>query len=434
MENVIVLAIFTFGLIMVFMASGMWISGALGLVGVILLTFFVGRGQESMIGPILFNTINSFTFTAIPLFVFMGEIILHSGLSDKLYKGATKLVGFFPGGLLHTNIAACSLFAAVSGSSMATAATIGTVALPELEKRKYNRRLMYGSLAGGGTLGVLIPPSIPLIIYGAIVGESVGRLFMAGVFPGLILAGLFMCYIGGTAILRPHLVPDRLRFSLRSMASSVFDLWSIIVLIFIVLGTIYLGLATPTEAASLGAFTALVFCALYRRLTWQVLKESGLSALRVACWAMLIVIGAQVLAMGLSFLKVPAQLAAMVSSWPVHRMVTLVGISFLYLLLGTMMDAIPMILLTLPVIAPIMESLGFSAIWFGIVLVIYVEMGQITPPVGVNLFVIHGLTGRKNLGDIILGVVPFLVCQVVLLILLAAFPNIAIWLPSKMFR
>lgn len=435
MENAGLILLLTFGLIVLLLFSGMWISLALGLAGIIIYYLFIG-GMKAVgtLGFLQFNIVNVFTFTMFPIFIFMGEILLSSGMSDKLYRGATPWVGFLPGGLLHTNIAACAIFSAVSGSSMATAATIGTVAVPELEKRGYSRKLLLGSLAAGGTLGILIPPSAIMVIYGVFVNESIGKLFMGGVFPGIILAGSFMLYIASASIVRPGLAPERIRVSLRDMVRSIPLLAPVVALIFLVMGTIYLGLATPTESAAMGATGALIFCALYRKLTWQVLRQAGLAALQITAWAMFILVGAQIIAMGLAWLGVTKQLAQWVASLGMPRLGILVMVSFLYLVLGCFMDGISMMLLTLPVIYPIMMSQGFDSVWFGIMMVIFVEMGQVTPPVGVNLFVIHGISGRKNFNDIVIGITPFLVCMVIVLIVLTAFPNLALWLPSKMVK
>lgn len=422
------------GLILIFLAGGMWIAAAMGLVGIILLVFFVGGGKIGMIGMLQFNSINSFLFTCAPLFIFMGQIIMYSGLADKLYKGATDLVGFLPGGLVHTNVAACAIFAAISGSSTATAATIGTVAIPQVRGRGYDKKLVYGSLAAGGTLGPLIPPSLVMIIYGAVVGESIGKLFIGGVFPGLALAGLFMLYIGGATLLRPSLAPERLRFSLNKLLRGLVDIWPVAVLIFMVLGTIYLGLATPTEAAAIGATMSLIFCAAYRKLTWQVLMKSGIEALVISCWALFIVVAASVLAMALSALHLPAQLAAMVSSFEVSRYVILALVILLYVILGMFIDSISMMLLTLPVIYPLMITLGFDSVWFGILLVVLIEVGMVTPPYGLNCFIIHGISGGDNIMDVIMGVIPFMICMFVLLILLIIFPDLALWLPAHMFE
>lgn len=434
MENPWVITLIVSGLILFLLAAGTAISMALGLVGFGVLFFLVGGGLEGMIGRLQYNMTDNFIITALPLFVFMGEIILHSGAGEKLYKGLTAWVSFLPGGLLHTNIASCAVFAAVSGSSIVTAATIGMVAIPELEKRGYNRRLVYGSLAGGGTLGILIPPSVIMVIYGAFVSESIGKLFIGGIFPGLILAGLFMTYIGAVSVLRPKMAVERLKPSLRAMGSSTLEIFPTLVLIFMVLGTIYLGLAGPTEAAAMGAFGALVICALYRKLTWQVLKVSTLGALKITSWVWLIAIGAMIVSMSLSMLKVPEQLALEIASLELSRLGILTIIVIFYIILGCFVDAIAMMLLTLPVMYPLMMALGFDSVWFGIMMVVFIEMGQITPPVGVNLYVIHGITGKKHFKDIVIGVVPFFLCQIVLIVLLTAFPSLVTWLPSKMFK
>ncbi len=434
MDSLWVTLAITIGLVLLLLASGLWVSLALGAVGVILLFFFVGGGLAEMIGMLQMNTINNFTYTMIPLFVFMGELVFRSGMADKVYKGATPLVGFLPGGLLHTNIAACAVFSAVTGSSMACAATIGSVAVPEMEKRGYNRSLLTGSLAAGGSLGILIPPSLILIIYGAFVNESIGQLFMGGVFPGMALAGLFMLYIGIASVIRPGVAPERIKFSPRAIVFSLPDIVPMLVLILLVLASIYLGLATPTEAAAMGSFVALVFCALYRRLTWPVLKKATFEAVVITSWALLIVIGAQLMSMALSYLGVATQLAKWVVSLGMSRLVVFALIVIMYVILGMFIDSMSMLLLTLPITYPLMMGLGFSSVWFGVVLVVLCEMAVITPPVGINLYVLHGLTGRKHLKEIVLGIIPFFLCMVAMIVLLTAFPGIVTWLPRQMIK
>jgi len=434
MDNPAVICAIVFIAVLVLLTTGIWIAAAIALVGIILLAFVVGGGKISMVGMLQFNMLNNFTFTCIPLFIFMGEMILHGQLGDKLYRGASALVGFLPGGLLHTNIVSCAFFAAVSGTSMATAATIGMVAIPEMEKRGYDRKLVLGSLAAGGTLGILIPPSAAMIVYGMFVGESIGRLFIGGVFPGLVLAGLFMTYIGVMSLMRPQLVPSRGKISLRAMLLSVTDIWPFLVLIFLVLGTIYLGLATPTEAAAMGSVTSILFCAIYRRLNWQVLKAATLAAVQITCWLMFIMIGAYVLAMGLSFLRVPMNLAKWVTAVEIGRVYIFIMVCFLYIVLGCFMDGTSMLLLTITVVYPVMMSLGFDSVWLGIILVILQEMGQITPPVGVNLFVIHGISGKKYFRDIVMGSIPFFILMNVMVVILYIFPDLVLWLPGQMIQ
>lgn len=432
MESIWFLSVM-FLVVLLLIASGMWISVALGVVGVGMLVFFVGGGKLSGIGMLQFNTVNTFSFIALPLFLFMGEIILHAKISEKFYKAATSWVGFLPGGLLHTNIAACTVFSAISGASMATAAAIGMVAIPEMEKRGYDRPLLLGSLACGGTLGILIPPSMAMILYGCFVGESVGQLFMGGVFPGLIMASLFMLYIAGVSLLRPGKVPQREKFSLKTVVFSSLQSVPIVLLIFMVLGTIYLGVATPSEAAAMGALFSLILCAAYRRLTWRVLKGALLAAVEITSWLLLIVIGAKVIAMALAYLQIPQALAEGILLLGVDRIVLLVIISLMYIALGCFMDGISMMLLTLPVFYPMLMTQGFSSIWVGILLVILIEIGQITPPMGVNLYVIHGITGKKYLGDILKGAIPFVIIMVFMIVIITAFPEVVLWLPRQMF-
>jgi len=434
MESAPAVLAITVGMILVLLANGMWIACALGVVGFILLAYFVGGGMVGMLGVIQFNSVAVFTFTMLPLFIFMGEIILRSGMSQRMYEGANTFVGFLPGGLLHTNIVACSIFAAVSGSSMATAATIGTVAVPELQKRGYDQKLLTGSLAAGGTLGILIPPSMGFIIYGVFVQESIGKLFMAGIFPGIILAGLFMLYIAIRSIIDPRVAPERSKLSLKAMVAGFTNVMPFVVLMLMVMGTIYLGLCTPTESAAMGAVIATIFCALYRKLTWQVIKEASVAAAVLTAWALFIVIGAQIMAMGLSMLKVPAHVAATVASLEVNRLVILALVVFMYIILGMFLESISMMLLTLPVTYPLMMSLGFDSVWFGVVIVLMSEMALITPPVGLNLYVIHGITGRKYLDDIIKGSIPFFLCMLGFVAVLTAFPSLATWLPSQMIQ
>lgn len=434
MESPLLIGVILIVLVLVCLASGMWVSLALGLVGMISLFFFVGGRVTELIGAVEFNALNLFAYTAIPLFVFMGTVILSSGMSQRLYEGATSWVGFLPGGLLHTNIAACAFFAAISGSSSATSVTIGIVAVPELERRGYDRRLIAGSIAAGGTLGILIPPSLGFIVYGAFVQESIGQLFIAGVFPGLTLSALFMLYIGVHTLVNPGIAPDREKASLRAMARSVLYIWPMLVLIFVVLGTIYLGVATPTESAALGVVMALVFSAFYRRLNWQVVKEAGLSAIRITSWVMFIVVGAMVLSLGLSFLRVPQNLVAWAVSLGVNRFVMLAIVVLIYIVFGMFLDSTSMVLVTLPVVYPLMMGLGFDSVWFGVLIVVMMEMANVTPPVGISLYVVHGMMGQKNFNDIVKGITPFFICMNILVVLLVAFPSLALWLPRHMIR
>jgi len=432
MENVGLIIAIVFGGILLLIASGMWISMALGLVGVVTIYVLVGGQLGGMLGILQFNVNSSFVMTAIPLFVFMGAVLYRSELSGRLYKGSTPLVGFLPGGLLHTNILSCAIFAAVSGSSTATAATIGTIAIPHQTQEGYDRKLIFGSIAGGGTLGILIPPSIVMIIYGAMTGQPVGKLFMGGLIPGIALALLFMIYIGIRVGRHPDLAPKRLKLSGRAALFAIREIWPVLFLILVVLGTIYTGVATPTESAALGASGALMLAAAYRKLNWQMIKETGLSAVQLTSWLMFIMVAAKVVSMGLAWLEVPAKLSAIILSAELNKMMLLAILVAFYMVLGCFILGMAVVILTIPVVCPVLFALGFDPIWVGVLLVITVEMGQITPPVGTVLFVVHSLTEKKFFGDVINGVIPFLICMVLLIIIITAFPALTTWLPHTM--
>lgn len=435
MDNPVLIMVVVFAILLLLLATGMWIGVAMGLVGIGLLVLFTkGTAILQVLGSSQFATTSTFQMTAAPLFIFMGQIIMYSGLAKQLYKAATPWVSFLPGGLIHTNILSCSIFAALCGSSMATCATISSVAIPEELPRNYDRKLVFGSLAAGGTLGVLIPPSVVMIMYAALVDESVGQLFIAGVFPGLTLSGLFMLYIAAISILRPGLAPKERRGTMREMASSVVNMGPIVFLIFMVLGTIYMGLATPTEAAGLGAFFAMVICAIYRKLSWKVVRASALESVKITSWVMFIMIGANVLTTGLAISQAPAGITELIVSLEVSRYILLALVVIFYVILGMFMEAVSMLLLTIPLVYPIMMALGFNSVWFGVLCVIFLEMGVITPPVGTNLFVIHGISGKKYLRDVMVSTTPFVILMLVLITMLAAFPELALWLPGKMFQ
>ena len=431
MENLALITALILGLLVLFLLSGMWIGPAIAAVGIVIYILFIG-GSLDIIGMVQFNVLNSFIWTAMPLFILMGHIVFRCGLGDKLYTGAAPLVGILPGGLLHTNILSCAIFAASSGSSLATAATMGPIAIPELKKRNYDKRMIFGSIAAGGTLGIMIPPSIPLIVYGAWVGESVGKLFIAGIFPGIMFAGLFMTYIALSAVLSPGKTPEREKVNPKAMLLGLKDILPVGILIFFVLGTIYLGVATPTEAAALGTFGAIIIAAIYRRLQWRAFKESIVETVTVNGMMILIIVGTQILSMTLSDLRIPARIAEFVASAGIHRGLVFISIVCMYLVLGCFIDALSMTLLTLPITYPLMMSLGFNSVWFGVIVTLMSEIALITPPVGMILFIIQGVSG-EDLSEVVYGTLPFIVLLLVGAGLLYAFPDIAIWLPQQMF-
>jgi tripartite ATP-independent transporter DctM subunit len=423
----LMLVVILFGLLL----AGVWIAIALGMVGILGMAVIDPTSIKG-VGLITWDTLDSFVLTAVPLFLFMGSIILHSGISERFYKGLSKWLDYVPGSLAHSNVIACSIFAAISGSSVATAAAIGAIAIPEMESRGYDRPLTYGSLAAGGTLGILIPPSIAFILYGAIIGESVGRLFIAGIIPGVLLSGLFLLYVGLRTVLDPRLVPrGEHRATWRERLHGLADVLPIFLLMFLVLGGIYMGLATPTEAAALGVVGALLIALMTGRLRWKVLKLSVNDAIKANSMILFIVVGAQIMSYSLVTAGIPRAIIALITGLQVTPAVIFAFICLMYLVLGCFMDALSLMLLTLPVVYPVMMALGYDPVWFGVVLVILLEVGLITPPVGMNLFVIQGLTD-KPLSLVAWGSLPYVIMMLVMVVLLALYPGLAIWLPSKM--
>lgn len=414
------------------LVGGVWIAIALGMVGIIGITLV----QPSLlpgIASVLWDTTDSFVLTAVPLFLFMGAILMNSGVSERFYQGLTPWLERVPGGLAQSNIVACAIFAALCGSSVATAGAIGSVAIPEMRKRGYDEGVTAGTLAAGGTLGILIPPSIPLIIYGSTVGESIGRLFAAGLVPGIMLTLFFMIFLALQTKLKPGLIPvDDRHYSWIERLRTVPAILPILVLIFVVLGGIYAGVMTPTEAAGVGVTGALLVAVLYRALSWTVLKRSALETVRINSMILFIVVGAQLMSFALVSAGIPRGIVAIIEGLSTSRWVILGVIIVAYIGLGCLMDALSLMLLTLPVVYPIIQMQGFDPIWFGVVLVMLLELGLITPPVGINLFVIQGVSHRP-FGEVARGALPYAVVMLVAILVLVAFPELVLWLPDKIF-
>jgi C4-dicarboxylate transporter DctM subunit len=426
-SSTIILAVFLFGLLL----SGVWIAITLGMVGIFML-LLISPLSLTGIGIIVWDTLNSFVLTAVPLFLFMGSIILNSGLSRDFYQGLTKWLDRIPGSLAHSNILACSIFSAISGSSVATAAAIGAIAIPEMDNRGYDKPVTYGTLAAGGTLGILIPPSIILILYGSMIGESVGRLFIAGIVPGILLTVLFFIYIIIRTVIDPSLVPrDEARATWVERFRGLMGILPIILLMFLILGGIYFGLVTPTEAAAMGVVGAMVLSAARRQLKWKALKASLEDAMKANSMLLFIVVGAQIMSYSIVTAGIPRGIVAMITSLKVDPGFLFAFLCMMYLALGCFMDAVSLMLLTLPVVYPVVMALGYDPVWFGIVLVILLEMGLITPPVGMNLFIIQGIA-KSPLGSVVRGAFPFVIIMLVMTVLLYLFPGLALWLPSKM--
>jgi tripartite ATP-independent transporter DctM subunit len=422
-------------LLFVCFAAGLEVALALGLAGVLGLVWLKGwQIGLGVVGSIAWSNSTNFNFVAVPLFVFMSAVLLHSGIGRSLYTAVARWVAILPGGLAIASVIACAIFAAVSGSSVATAATIGMIAIPEMERRVYARPLIVGSLAAGGTLGILIPPSIPMIIFGVMTETSVGKLYLAGLVPGALLTLAFAGYIMAYALLwpaaAPHAPEDRVPF--RERLRSLRDVGPVVLLILVVLGSMYFGVVTPTEAAALGASVSLVLALLARGLSWAGLARALHQTVRITAMIMLIIIFASIFSHVIALIGLPKALfgAAAGLGWPPWALFALI---FLFLLgIAYALEELSVMIIMLPILFPLVTGLGFDPIWFGIIMVIWLEIGFITPPVGLNLFVIQGLMPGSSARDITRGTTPFVLLMVLLVVVLFFLPELALWLPRTM--
>jgi tripartite ATP-independent transporter DctM subunit len=414
------------------LGSGVWIGLTLSGVAWIGMQLFSSRPAGDAMAVTIWGSASSWTLTALPLFVWMGEILFRTRLSQDMFRGLAPWMQALPGRLLHVNVAGCTIFAAVSGSSAATCATIGKMSLPELARRGYPDGIAIGSLAGAGTLGLLIPPSIIMIVYGVTAEVSISQLFIAGVLPGLMLAGLFSGYLMFWAWRHPHLVPPadaplRLREKLRESRHLI----PIVGLIVAVLGSIYSGIATATEAAAVGVVGSLVISALQGSLNWATFKESLLGGVRLYCMIALILAGAAFLTLSMGYIGLPRHLAEWIATLGLSKFELLLALMLFYILLGCFLDGISMVVLTMGVIMPTVQKAGIDPLWFGIFIVLVVEMAQITPPVGFNLFVMQGMT-KRDIGWIARVTLPFFFLMIAAVGLIYLFPGIVTALPKQM--
>lgn len=422
------------GVFLALLMVGMWIPFAISVTAALYIYMASGFAGFNALGLVSWGSTYSFTLTAIPLFILMAEIMLASGLSHRVYRGMTHLVRFLPGGLLQTNIAGCAMFSAISGSSVATAAAIGSIALPQLEERGYQDKISTGTIVAGGTLGILIPPSIALIIYGTFTDTSISKLFMAGVLPGLLLAGLFMAYVALRCKLNPALAPkgqaaeDRAPIPWGEVAG---DLLPFSVLILFVMGSLYLGFATPTEAAAVGACMAFVIARIWGTMDGKTFVLALSKTVHISAAILFIVFSAYLFSFAIGMVGLTDELADLLESWNLSTMQLLLVVVLVYTVLGMLMDSIGMMVITIPVLSPIMMNYGVDPIWFGVLVVVLIELGQITPPAGLNLFVVKTIS-RVSLGDIVRGSLPFCALFYVLIALLIAVPGLALWIPSHM--
>ena len=420
-----------FVLLIALMSLGLHVAFVMFILSLVGAVFYLGLPAALEYGTQYWSANNNFVLVSVPLFILLGELLVRGGFTDKMYRSLSDWLSPLPGGLLHSNIGASALFAAVSGSSVATAATIGTVALPAFKQRGYNARLVLGTIAAGATLGILIPPSINMIIYGAMTNTSVGKLYAAGVVPGLLLTALFMVVVVIACLWKPSYAGAKGPAApLGEKLVRLLDLVPPLTVIILVMGSIYAGWATPTESAALGVVVSALLCAGYGRLTIKVLLESFLTTLSITSMIMLIAAAAFYLNFVLGMMGVPDMLTKFVTGMKASPGQIIFVLTVLYLILGCFLDALAMVVGTIPIVFPIVVALGIDPVWFGIFLVIMAELALITPPVGMNLYVVQGVRGEGNIIDVIYGVVPFLVVMLLLVALIWFFPAIVMWLPG----
>ena len=430
--NEVFLTIFFISLLLFLLGSGVWVALSMIAVSAIGMVLFTTRPVGDAMASTIWGTSSSWTLTALPLFVWMGEILFRTKLSENLFKGLAPWLSRLPGGLIHVNVLGCALFAAISGSSAATVATVGKMSIPELRKRKYPEKLLLGSLAGSGTLGLLIPPSIILIIYGVTIEDSIAKLFMAGILPGIMLAILFMTYVIIWSILNKKLMPKNLQnFSFSQKIHESKQLLPVILLIASVIGSIYTGIATATEAASLGVVGALILSWFQKTLDKSTFRLSLLGATKTSCMIAFILAGSTFLSLAMGFTGLPRNLAIWIQEMNLSPYMLIFILTIFYIILGMFLDGISAVVLTMAIIEPMIRQAGFDMIWFGIYLVIVVEMAQITPPVGFNLFVLQGMA-NKDMGFIAKSAFPLFLLMILAVIIIIIFPEIALWLPNQM--
>ncbi len=430
----IFLTIFFISVLLFFLGSGIWV--ALSMIGVsaIGMMLFTSRPVGDAMATTIWGTSSSWTLTALPLFVWMGEILFRTKLSENLFKGLSPWMQKLPGGLIHVNVVGCALFAAISGSSAATVATVGKMSIPELRKRNYPEKILLGSLAGSGTLGLLIPPSIILIIYGVAVQESIAKLFIAGIIPGIMIALIFMSYVIIWSLIHKKEMPKIIEeYSFLEKIKRSRQLLPIILLISAVIGSIYTGVATATEAASLGVVGALILSYFQKSLNLETFRSSLLGATKTSCMIAFILAGSTFLSLAMGFTGLPRNLAIWIQNMDLSPYVLIIVLTIFYIILGMFLDGISAVVLTMAIIEPMIRQAGFDMIWFGIFLVIVVEMAQITPPVGFNLFVLQGMA-NKDMGYIAKSAFPLFLLMVLAVILVVIFPEIALWMPEQMVK
>ena len=423
-------AIFLF-VLFALLGSSVWIGLALMGVAWVGMELFTSRPAGDAMITTIWTSSSSWTLTALPMFIWMGEILYRTRLSEDMFRGLAPWMRWMPGGLLHTNIAGCTIFAAVSGSSAATLTTVGKMSIPELRSRGYPEYMIIGTLAGAATLGLMIPPSLTLIVYGVSINESITKLFMAGIIPGLLLAGLFMTYIIGWHLLRPGQRPaPEPAMSFPAMVRESRFLIPVLMLVFTVIGSMYFGWATATEAAAVGVVGALALAAMQKSLNWKTFSASLMGATRTSAMIALILMGAAFLSLAMGFTGLPRALAAWIDGMELSPIVLIVALTIFYIILGMFLDGISSVVLTMAIVEPMIRQAGIDVIWFGIFIVVVVEMAQVTPPIGFNLFVLQGMTDHE-ISYIAKTAIPMVGLMLLMVVILVVWPEIATWLPDN---
>lgn len=420
-------------ILLVLIVASIPVAAALGILAVTANSMMSPMPLHRALGDMVWQNGSNFLLVAIPLFVLLGEILLRAGIATSMYDGMARWLNRLPGGLMHANIGASALFAATSGSSVATSATIGTVALPEAEKRQYNERLFLGSIAAGGTLGILIPPSINLILYGLLTDTSVPELYLAGFIPGIVLALVFMATIAIICVVKAGHGGVPMVYSWRERLASLPGLLPPVVLFLVVVGSIYAGVATPTEAAALGVVASLGLAAWRGKLSLVMLRDALEGTMRTTAMIMIIILAAVFLNFVLSTLGITQQLVQTITGFGLSPLATLLAIIVFYVILGCFMETLSMLLTTAPLTVPIIVALGYDPVWFGVLLMVLLETALITPPVGLNLYVVQGIRKGGSMNDVMAGAIPFVIAMFVMIGLLIAFPGMAMWLPSLFY-
>ena len=416
------------------LGGSVWVGLALVGVAFIGMELFTSRPAGDAMITTIWTGASSWTLTALPLFIWMGEILYRTRLSGDMFRGLAPWMRWLPGGLLHTNIAGCTIFAAVSGSSAATLTTVGKMSIPELRRRGYPEYMIIGTLAGAATLGLMIPPSLTLIVYGVSINESITKLFLAGVIPGLVLAGLFMLYIIGWHFLRPGERPrPEPRMSIGKMFHDSRFLLPVLALVFIVIGSMYFGWATATEAAAVGVVGALLLAAMQRSLTFETFFASLMGATRTSAMIALILMGASFLSLSMGFTGLPRALAGWIDEMQLSPIVLIAALTVFYIILGMFLDGISSVVLTMAIVEPMIRQAGIDVIWFGVFVVVVVEMAQVTPPIGFNLFVLQGMT-QHEISYIARTAIPMVLLMVLMVIILVVWPELATWLPDDIHQ